>query len=1207
MRPRSSCPSYRVLHLQQPRKSGLHASYGGNLATRKHNAFSQGKVRQDLYSFGPVEEQRRGILSTTGSDGMTQSAQVVSRAQTPTSSRTPSSPASTSFVNISGPHVRTSASRGAVGDISLLGPGQESSHTAEAFVDDFAFRNGFSLAEEAVTAPRRNLAESVAKSSMANFYEDSINDSQHGISETYRSRPSPLDPMQTLMTSDCASSNGATLPLRDHSEEVILKSSEILLRPVVDGYVQPCVDAVSVTQSEHNKQCKSERYLSRPAIVDQNSQEDYLLYNRAENTRVADIMSIELERGSHLGHTESTDCGKVSFNFPPFTVDHTIKHLEAASAHALPPTPTINASNSAFSSLPTPSFTTTSKSSIPHLNNTKLEQVNACQKRKLTKPHKSSTHTTEGMPKRLFRHSNYTTPPLEEDESVRSSTPLISAKLATYAMHSLSSTFSPTILSLLRDRELGGRHFHSSNTIQNRLQQHIDKGMTYWRSWTGASKDVIAAAWASDSSTFAFGAATDLDDRSIQYNRGNNLLLGDLISNTLTELPDHYKDRPRPESISGRSNAQLSTYNTLDPKLYTTVTSVCFSAQGERMFSGSYDKTIKIWDVSNPRQCKCFESLTHDAEIDLLAISPIYDNILASGQHTTDGSIRVYELDVNTPEEGAGSSAVFHRLSSHRAEKYNLFPSALQWGHTSMTANLLLVGFADTNDNHNALGHEGELCLWDIETSTPLKLSPCSQSVFDVTWHPTYPILAAASTPGLRYDLTNRYTTRSLVRTYRPLQSPSRIEEYECPALDINDVRFNPVRDDYISAGCTDGVTYVWDHRMPDRILHQLSHSQPIDESDEFRLREEQDTGIRLTLWDQAGSRLYTGSSDGAIRCWDIFRSPDDALIREVAQFNAGIMCGAFSPDYTNLLVGLSNGEVEILSCARLTQPSNHDKLDHDYLDGPYEMIIHVPAHQPPPEVEITGVQTGRELISTLQLEVHPIYGAGKGPEYNGPYAQWARTTEANAENEDLRPDILAGQLDPLERKKGRKAGGRSTKAEKDSYKAQAKLAHERNYLRFRNRAGHNLPWVQEEEADAGHERRGQRSSADVASRRHKSSRAKKAVQNYLTTTSRNVEAALDIAGTKEMPIVLDRDEDEDEDEGSHQVSKTHRRRQSIVLSDGSEKDGEKSAGTGRPAVVGKGAQKQKARWADESWKGDWAGCDTDDLLEDDHWQPYWD
>jgi hypothetical protein len=92
-------------------------------------------------------------------------------------------------------------------------------------------------------------------------------------------------------------------------------------------------------------------------------------------------------------------------------------------------------------------------------------------------------------------------------------------------------------------------------------------------------------------------------------------------------------------------------------------------------------------------------------------------------------------------------------------------------------------------------------------------------------------------------DLTYRWT-KSVIRTYTPLEMASQIMEYERPAVDINEIHFHPFDHPYISAGCTDGITYIWDVRMPENILHELRHDKPIDELDHTRTREDQDTGV---------------------------------------------------------------------------------------------------------------------------------------------------------------------------------------------------------------------------------------------------------------------------------------------------------------------------------------------------------------------------
>lgn len=626
-------------------------------------------------------------------------------------------------------------------------------------------------------------------------------------------------------------------------------------------------------------------------------------------------------------------------------------------------------------------------------------------------------------------------------------------------VHYVPQTRTMTLPSLLRHRELGNCP-KGSSTYQ--IRQHVTERLTYWRTWTGASKDVLVAAWAPDGSTFAVGGSTDLDDLNLQYNRHNNLLYGNLDDNTLHELPNHYVERPKPENVQHGENARQATYDSVDPELYTTVTSVCFSTQGDHMFTASYDKTVKIWDISIRRKPPTYlRTIEHSAQVEQLALSQNYGSVLATGQNTTDDSIRIYNF-----QDWGDSQAPMATYSSSRARKLGFLPTALQWGLHPNTGHLLLAGYTENKSDTASADREGDLCLWNVEVGAALKLYPAAQSVFDVCWHHSLPLFAAATTPGSARNLTDRFNTRSVIRTYRPLETPSRIMEYECPAFDINDLKFHPYDDHYVSAGCTNGITYVWDFRMPDQILHKLRHGSMIDEIDGSRSREEQDTGIRLSLWDQGGQLLYTGSSDGTIKAWNIYRSTEDALVRDVAQFDSSVMCGAFSPDYTNLLVGSSKGAVHILS----TSPTTHPPDDDDslkYHEGPYETITYIPSKQLIDVDEERGIDSSRRLLASKHLTMHPVFGAGQGPRYNGPYAAYAHPLGGSLATTELLPDIRATQLDSYQRKLGRKAGGQVDSKEKQRYREQEKLA----YARYLKLNGHR--------DEEGREKRGRESEGE--------------------------------------------------------------------------------------------------------------------------------
>lgn len=656
---------------------------------------------------------------------------------------------------------------------------------------------------------------------------------------------------------------------------------------------------------------------------------------------------------------------------------------------------------------------------------------------------------TDEMRTRLLRRVDYTEPPLL-DPAWEDRSPSSTAHQATdRQICSIRQPCTRKVDSILRNRELGTGKWNFTpyvgiGAMNFALRAHIAQGLGCWRSWTGASKDIVTAAWAPNGRAYAVGASTEMDNLNIQYNRANNLLLGDNDANTLTELPDHYIARPRPETIESGDNALEDTYNAVDPELYTTVSHVCFSHESDRLYSASFDKTVKIWDIAPAKKAKCLQTLRHEANVELLSFSHKPMKLLATGQRTVDDSINLYNIDDYGLENSPTTSTI--NLKSFRAAKFRLYPTCLVWGPSASTDNFLLAGYSEIKTDESGHDQQGDLCLWDATTMKQLKLSPSAQAVHDITWHPTLPLFAAATVPGSRTNLTSR-KTRSVIRTYQPLDGPGRIMEYECPALDINDIRFHPLDDHYLSAGCTDGVTYVWDVRMPEVILHKLRHGEPIDELDHTRSCEEQDTGVRFTAWDRDGLNLHTGSSDGVVKTWNIFVSPEDALVRDVAHFDGGIMTGSFSPDYTNLLVGLSKGSVHVLSTAPLTHDPQEDSYSSD-TETPgkaYDPITYVPSKHPVQEELPSGIDISRELVASGQLVMHPTYGPGKGPNYEGPFASYARPEGADPTAVDLAPDILASQLDPSERKRGRRLGGKQDKQARERYREADKVAKARN------------------------------------------------------------------------------------------------------------------------------------------------------------------
>ncbi|KLJ08611.1 hypothetical protein EMPG_15954 [Blastomyces silverae] len=560
-----------------------------------------------------------------------------------------------------------------------------------------------------------------------------------------------------------------------------------------------------------------------------------------------------------------------------------------------------------------------------------------------------------------------------------SSTPYILRALSSRAGYPSPDFDRMRPSALLRERELGQRVFRRKTPISQKLQSR--KNLELWKQWKGASNDVMVLAWSPDGTRFVAGAAAQSDEHNMIYNRNNNLLLGDLTCNSLKELPDHSVCRPVPSNVT-------------DPSLYMTVSAV--SWRGDSLYTASFDNTVKIWDVSTHAGAKCVNTLPHDGRVMDMAVS--HSGFIATGCDSSP-NIKLWT-------QTGGQDYTVTNLTCNPTKNVAMIPSSLAWGPASAD-NILVAGLAAREDEKFRNGH---LALWQVGQAdvSPLVISPNSQNVFDVTWHPTAPIFATGSTVEHAASVVGRAKTiRSLVRVYDPFRPTAnwgaRIT-YECPALDINDVSFCPADSNYITASCTDGVTYVWDYRNPSQILHKLAHGTPIAEQDPNVSREKHDIGVRVALWkDNCIDRFYTGGSDGVLKKWNILRAPEDVLVENTAYFDQGIMSGAFSPDFTNLLVGDSCGSIHVLSSA----PFSRGATSMAYEPASKESVLE--------DDDRLGIETAKELLESGKLSRHPVFGVGQGSRYDGPFAAWARqagTPKEALPHTPLLPEIQATQLD---------------------------------------------------------------------------------------------------------------------------------------------------------------------------------------------------
>jgi hypothetical protein len=141
---------------------------------------------------------------------------------------------------------------------------------------------------------------------------------------------------------------------------------------------------------------------------------------------------------------------------------------------------------------------------------------------------KSETPQSDGQPRRSQCPKGLDRPTICSAEAkpsqLRSGIPSSTSREPCYIPTQRTHDFN----SILRTRELGLGKWYGPQVdvggMSAELGTHIARDLACWRSWTGASKDIVTATWAPNGCTYALGASTNMDRLNIQYNCPNNFV-----------------------------------------------------------------------------------------------------------------------------------------------------------------------------------------------------------------------------------------------------------------------------------------------------------------------------------------------------------------------------------------------------------------------------------------------------------------------------------------------------------------------------------------------------------------------------------------------------------------------------------------------------------------------------------------------------------
>lgn len=156
---------------------------------------------------------------------------------------------------------------------------------------------------------------------------------------------------------------------------------------------------------------------------------------------------------------------------------------------------------------------------------------------------------------------------------------------------------------------------------------------------------------------------------------------------------------------------------------------------------------------------------------------------------------------------------------------------------------------------------------------------------------------------------------------------------------------------------------------------------------------ERTDTGVRFLSWGQNTTRLYSGSSDGIVKVWDVTRSQEDTFVKNLVTTDSGIMSGALSPDYSKLVLGEVNGSINVLEVGRDDIAiKDAEKLQYHPYHNKYSDEEEFNLFDANSRLRTNTIAAeAQRWLETGQLQTVPMGGFPKnqviqGPNYKGPF-----------------------------------------------------------------------------------------------------------------------------------------------------------------------------------------------------------------------------